>query len=683
MPHTGSTPESFFRCAIGQSLFYRRSAGFFSTGIFSLFNIEILDFVLRGGRIELICSNQLAREDLNQLQESQLELSPEENISQQISCLDKEEITSNALAFFGTLIKNRVLNLKIAQYSTGGLFHDKTGCFEDNLGNAVTFRGSSNETYMGWSKYGNFETLETFCSWDDRDAERVINHQNYLEKIWENRHPGLKVLKLSELTEKQIIGRSRQEIDDFRSVILMYGREAEKSEKTGSKKRNLMPFQAETLNNWKRENSRGIIKHATGSGKTVTAIHAIEEHIKTGSPAIVAVPSVLLLKQWHQEILIDIPDATIQLCGAGNSSWKKSSRLSNLLRQSANKKGAIILVVLDTMTSPEFMRKLTNLANVLLVSDEVHSLGSTKASSVLRLKFGKRLGLSATPERYRDPEGTKLILDFFSQILNPIISIEDAIANGRLVNYLYNPYPVHLDEMEMDNWRKLTKQIIQVGSTKGEKMSASLKERRRMLLIRRSRIAKKAASKIQVACSIISKYYKGGEYWLVYCEDTDQLNSINYSLSQNGIQSHIYTSGMEGSKEAELADYIKRGGVMLSIRCLDEGVDIPKISHAVIVASSQNPRQFIQRRGRVLRKDGVKEKAVIYDLFCIPNLVGNQVPDALIKGELKRAIEFSESALNSRVSLNKIRKEFINCGLNLDDFCHDDLEMLLHESEGA
>jgi len=610
----------------------------------------------------------LTREDINIIDDSSCTSDINENVENQINELEQEEITNDALLFFSTLIKHNILSIKIAEHSTGGLFHDKTGCFSDKFGNSVSFRGSANETFMGWSMYGNFETLETFKSWDLKDIERVESHKNYLTNLWNDKQPGLKVSFLNEIVKGKLVSKSYEDIDDFRPVLEKWKKSnAYKHLIINNKnKRVLKDFQKDTLKNWKEMNFSGIIKHATGSGKTVTAISAIEEHISDGSPVIILVPSILLLKQWYEEILIDISDATIQLCGGGHSEWKKGYRLTNLLTVNNEKKGAIIIVVLDTMVSSSFLSKLRNLDKVLLVADEVHTLGSNQGKSILNFNFGKRLGLSATPERHRDPEGTENILNFFGQILTPVISIKDAIENGRLVNYLYEPIMVKLNEGEMQQWQKLTLQIVKSGYGKNKKITPIDAERIKMLFIKRSRVAKKASAKISIACSTIMENYTKGEHWLVYCEDTEQLNQINEALRIEGISPYIYKSEMQGSKENELLDYIKNSGIMLSIKCLDEGIDIPKISHAVIMASSQNPRQFIQRRGRVLRADSYKQKAVIFDLFAMPNENSNDVPDGLIRSELLRALEFSESSLNNIISMSRIRTFFIDMGLDLD-----------------
>lgn len=172
-----------------------------------------------------------------------------------------------------------------------------------------------------------------------------------------------------------------------------------------------------------------------------------------------------------------------------------------------------------------------------------------------------------------------------------------------------------------------------------------------MLLIQRSRIAKKASGKPHLAVEVIKKWFEEGQSWLIYCEDVEQLRETIQLLKFEGCKPIEYHSSMEGDRNATLDWFRKFGGVLVSIKCLDEGVDIPNVSHALILASSQNPRQFIQRRGRVLRKAPGKNLAVIHDAIVVPLSINDEPEQlSLLKSELLRAIEFSNSALNKSAS---------------------------------
>lgn len=680
LPFTDHSSEVFFTSALNASVFYRRASGYFSSAVLSLFKSSFLDFAKRGGRIEIVCSNHLSIDDFEVLENA--EKISEKAILEQIRILDADESTRDQLQFFGTLIKFGVLDLKVAQYLKGGIFHDKTGAFYDANKDIVTFRGSANETYMGWSEEGNFETLETFCSWREEDRERVENHAQYLDSIWNNTRNGLLVKPISDMTRNEMVLKSREDLDDFKDAIRKdLSKKLQKSDEGSGEetKRELFGFQKEVLKNWEDNNYRGIIKHATGSGKTVTAIEAIKRHIQEGKSAVVLVPSILLLRQWSEELRLALPNVAIQVCGGGDDTWKRAGRLRRLLSHAGAGVGSIILATLDTASSAEFLSKLIKLETLLCVIDEAHNLGSTSKLQIMELNFGKRLGLSATPERHLDIEGTRLIFNFFDGVLKPEVSIFDAIKMGRLVNYQYFPMAVHLDSEELKEYNEYTKKIIR--SLGGRGKNEALTDTTKTLLIQRSRIVKKAHMKVSIAVNIVAKSYREGQYWLLYCEDTDQLESLNERLRLEGINPRIYTTTMKGSKEAELSDYVKRGGVMLSIGCLDEGVDIPKISHAVILASSQNPRQFIQRRGRVLRVDGVKDKAVIYDLFTLPPLEADNFPLNILKVELKRADEFAQFALNKYTAMIDIKDCFIEMGLDLRQYFAAEAEIIADEGE--
>lgn len=195
-----------------------------------------------------------------------------------------------------------------------------------------------------------------------------------------------------------------------------------------------------------------------------------------------------------------------------------------------------------------------------------------------------------------------------------------------------------------------------------------------MLLIQRSRIAKKAAFKVRLACDVLKAHFEKGQSWLVYCEDADQLAQVLTALRHEGMDPVEYHSRMEGDRAATMSWFRSFGGVLVSIRCLDEGVDIPDVSHALILASSQNPRQFIQRRGRVLRRALGKQVAVLHDAIVVPvNADDEPEQISLLKSELARAIEFSDHAINKGAGA-ELRKIAISMGVNPDSLLDSGFE---------
>jgi superfamily II DNA or RNA helicase len=435
-----------------------------------------------------------------------------------------------------------------------------------------------------------------------------------------------------------------------------------------SPRREPLPHQRNALAAWHENGRRGILEHATGSGKTFTAITALKDHTAAGKPAIVLVPSRLLLEQWNDELRAEIPDAALLLAGGGNSHWKTSNRLQGMTANDGNLGGRIVLATMATAASAEFRASIVESDDLMLVADEVHQLGSPYNSNFLSVNAGPRLGLSATPKRYGDPDGTAKLMDYFAGVVPPPFTLQDAIRDGRLVEYEYFPHPINLTATEADEWKKISIDIRNeiARQREDEHGQKPLSERAKMLLIKRSRIAKKASKKIDLAREVIKQHYHEGEHWLVYCEDSDQLAEVRDALRADGFSPIEYHSNMEGDRHATLEWFKTFGGLLVSIRCLDEGVDIPAISHALILASSQNPRQFIQRRGRVLRKFPGKDYAVIHDAIVVPvSLELEPEQTSLLKAEMLRSIEFANNALNKSAGA-ELREIATNLGFNPD-----------------
>ncbi len=302
-----------------------------------------------------------------------------------------------------------------------------------------------------------------------------------------------------------------------------------------------------------------------------------------------------------------------------------------------------------------------------MVADEVHRLGSPENQNALCIDATARLGLSATPERYGDPTGTQILFDYFGPILEPVFTLRDAISVGRLVPYVYEPSTVGLTPDETEDWIARTARIRQIYAREADEVQhGRMSDYLRTLLIQRARIAKKAAMKLERACDLVDNKWQAGDHWLVYCEDTEQLRTLLGELRQRGIDALEYRSQMSGDRDATLSRYKQIGGVLVSIRCLDEGVDIPDVSHALILASSRNSREFVQRRGRVLRTAPGKYEATVFDLLVVPeSRTGADEFDSLVFGEIARAAEFAKDAANDG-ALTFLKRLCIELGIDPD-----------------
>lgn len=286
----------------------------------------------------------------------------------------------------------------------------------------------------------------------------------------------------------------------------------------------------------------------------------------------------------------------------------------------------------------------------MLVADEVHRLGSTKHRAILdETLFGARLGLSATPERAGDPAGTAALLEFFRGILEPRYSLSDAVQDGVLCRYFYRPHAVELTSDEHAEWKTLTAELSRLFARRASAAGADLDDRIQRLLLKRARIVKRASAKVPLAVDVIRQNYERGQRWIIYCDDLDQLTEVSAALSRERYVNLPFHSQMDGDRNQTLRWIERKGGIVVAIRCLDEGVDVPSVTHALILASSKNPREYIQRRGRVLRISPGKSLAYIHDTIVTPpssDEEGQGRPDPVTAGELARALQFASHANN-------------------------------------
>ena len=662
--------EDFYIPCLTNASIYDRAVGYFRSSVYLMVGASTVEFAKRGGRIRLVCSPSLTPEDATSIQVGykEREQAVKHALLLEIDQLLADGQTEYRTRVLATLVATGSLDIRIAIRPEGtGIFHDKIGVFSDSEGDSVSFLGSANETWSGWSDKGNHEAIEVFCSWhDDPENARVLRHREYFERLWKGLAPGVEVVDFPEEARLKL---DRASLGDVDRVDLNILRRVDNGRKP-------MRHQIEAIAAWNARGGRGIFEHATGSGKTFLALTAIKPHLDRGLPALIFVPSALLLKQWHMETVEVFPKATIMLAGAGNTRWAKGSRLSSMTSASTNLGQRIVLSTMQTGASEAFRSSLCDGSHLLVVADEVHQIGSLYNSQALEIESGSRLGLSATPSRYGDAEGTAKILNYFGDIIPPPFTLQDAILAGRLVPYEYFPHAVNLTADESSEWAAVTKRIglEVVKSERDDSGGRALSEKTKMLLIERSRIAKKAANKVHLAVDVLAKNYLEGQRWLVYCEDTAQMKEVQRAFRDAGIACTEYHTAMTGDPEETLRWFKVAGGVLVSIKCLDEGVDIPSADHALILSSSQNPRQFIQRRGRVLRKSEGKYLARIHDALVMPVCLDEE-PDqmSLLKSEFLRAVEFARSAMN-RTAVADLRSVATRLGIDPDELINDGYE---------
>jgi len=657
--------SAFYLPAVASATRYDRAVGFFSSTIFLLAWPSLKQFVAAGGRMRLICSPVLSDLDQDALREGyseRAEAQASDEIRAEFGRMLASPLLAKPATVLATLVAQGAIDCKLAWVgeTAGGrprrLFHDKIGLLSDGQ-DEVAFKGSMNETWPGLSLDGNLESVDVFVSWGgEREQERIADERSYFERLWNNDWPGVTTVPLPDSARAEIVSAADAALwPEFVDEICLELEQASTWSPEADRPGGRLPHahQLNALDSWVDAGRRGIFEHATGSGKTFTALCAINDALRRDEIVLVLVPSDLLFQQWKGELQQAFAPRGLQLllCGAGNAGWKDNARLRNWTQPSlASGPPRIVLATLQTASSAAFLGLCEGGDHLFLVADEVHRLGATGAQRIFTLDSGARLGLSATPERAGDPEGTQAILDYFEGVVPPPFGIAEAIASGALTPYAYSVHPIYLGAEEQERWQTLTdeyRRLYARAESGGDTSEAGIAARLKMLLIRRARIVKAARGKIEVAARVLRSHYRPGQRWIVYCDDQTQLGEVREALLAAGLTDvHEYHSAMAGDRGRTLDKFNSVGGIVVSIRCLDEGVDIPAVSHALILASSRNPREFIQRRGRVLRRAPGKTLAYLHDVIVAPHASDEGDGNSILAGEIARAIEFGSHAIN-------------------------------------
>lgn len=631
--------DEFFGPCLKASISYDRATGFFASSVFVLVGVPVAEFALRGGHIRLVCSPRLTSDDLQAIEEGYQRRQAGESVLRELDGILEDPVGGAAARLLATLVSVGAMDIRLALRSdpAEGLFHDKVGIFTDVEGVRVTFMGSANETWSAWSGRGNHEYFHAFASWRDADRERVVDDAEYFESLWEGREEGLAVIPFPDL--------ARERLEDLVHPDGVAAAEEElrvAADVAGRPPRPVLrPHQSSAVESWKSRGYQGILEHATGSGKTITALACIECALRSGKRAVVLVPSVTLLRQWHHEALAYFgSDAEILLVGGGNLEWRAGSLLRDFLSAGS---GRIVIATMDTGASEDFVGRIADVDGLLLVADEVHRVGSSRRRRVLTVDAEWRLGLSATWKREGDAGGTEAIGNYFGSVLEPRYGIGDAIADGYLCEYRYFVHGVELDADERHRWAEMSTAVSRMLAMSDGEMTDSV----RNLLVRRARIVKNARGKVGLASQVLAESYQDGDAWLLYCDDSTQLREVRHAVEERGLHCFEYHTNMAGDSLASLEEFSRSGGIMLSINCLDEGIDIPRISHALILASSTTRREFVQRRGRVLRRHESKHRAAIHDVLVTPGGFDDPTSVTFLRTELARAREFLGSATDS------------------------------------
>lgn len=685
--------KDFYGPCLAVSHEYDRAVGYFRANIYRELGEDLLNFVIHGGKVRIVCSPDIPEPDEMAAREG-YDLRGKRSYEQQtadilssLEIMRKNPKEADCLDMLRLLIEKESLELFIAT-RPGGVFHRKIGVFRDKSGNIVAFSGSGNETQRAISAiedWANDEVFDVYRSWGmDFESSRAESKDGYLTRLIAGGTNRTKTRRINQI-EREFLSRFRRYSNYEECREGARNRSSRPIMEENLEKYAMSPYyyQLQAIDSWNKAGRVGMISMATGTGKTVTALFAIKDLINEGRPILILVPSQILLDQWLKSIRSMFPTVPI-LCAGGSYDWRANNY--KRLFVSKNKSPRIVLATMDTASSNDFMEFFNQAYEPVLVADEAHRLGSEQRRRILQLNFKERLGLSATPERLFDEEGSSALRNFFGE--TPVYDLamgssvkissetekEVPVLGRFLSRYTYDFKIAHLTQNEQQEWDVLTKKIrrywARIKSTEEQESLDLADNQLKLLLIKRASIVKLAEEKIKMARQIISEDYPSESRWIVYCQDENQLNQVAKALKADHPYTNIlvYHSKMSDEERQLVLDlFEKEPGIIVSIRCLDEGVDIPSADGALILASSTNPREYVQRRGRVLRKARGKIGARIIDVIVLPESSDEEdVPLSIVKGELARAYEFASLSENKDV-LHRLWKICVQYGVRIGE----------------
>lgn len=668
--------QDFYVPVLDQSVSYDRIAGFFSSSSLSIAARGIAGLIKNNGKMRLITSPKFSQEDAKIL----MDLREQEKVFfEDILLLGLNDIESSFekdhLEALGWMLSNGYLEMKIAYLIDGSddvlsnyIFHQKIGILKDDEGNKLSFSGSINETASGWTK--NIEEFKVFKEWSQGEKPFYDADEMRFRNLWEGKRTNVKIIDLPQAIKNKLIEYST----DF-SVENFIAKSYIKSRKSSliEEKLSLFEYQQKAVNMWESNNYQLLFEMATGTGKTRTALACMNKAITREKKIVVVVscPQTTLSKQWKDN---EIKPAGFRfdeelIADSTNNNWRTmfNSILSKI--SIGYYKSAIIYTTHMTSCSKDFIEYILQSdleIEFCFIGDEVHGLGAPKSKAALLNRYKYRIGLSATPKRWFDDYGTSIISEFFGNksfqfsIADALTTINPLTNKPFLVDYYYYPVFVCLTEKELEEYRKLSNRIRRLSSY--SETSDEYQKLYEKLLFARANIQKNAYMKYSILNKILLSIEKV-ENTLIFVSDV-QIDEVMRQLRELRIIAHRFTQKQGtvprkqfgGISEREyLIENFKKGNykALVAISCLDEGIDIPSADTAILMSNSTNPREYVQRIGRVIRQMKDKRIAYIYDFIVEPNwniylpIEMKKFEREIFEKELMRANDMSLNAINN------------------------------------
>lgn len=707
-------PIDFFSECLCNSNRFDLKLGFFSSSAIRILSDGFALFLFNGGTMRLIINNILSTQDKNAIIAGStknpvtvFDLNDISTLKNTLSENDKHFF--DCLAW---LISEKRIEIKvISPKDTEGIAHTKEGVFSDDK-NVVGFNGSCN--FSRTALLENKESIDVNCDWDgDISNAKLNNTISKFESTFSGNDDSVQYINPSEIITSITSNFGGQSIDELleigkelietkkgtpiRQTIKNALNKAKKQvviqiemiKEEESKPKFPYPkgpreYQQKAFENWRDNNQQGLFAMATGTGKTITSLNCLlEEYYITGHyKGLILVPTMSLVEQWEQECeKFNFKDNIIKVYSANN--WQSELSRLETLKLLNTDFSFVIIATYASFITPKFQSQYKELSkNTLLIADECHNIGSSSILKKLKSShLTKRIGLSATPKRQYQDEINNTIREFFGERTEVeytfSYTMEDAIKKEpkALCPYRYYPHIVRLTDSEFIEYVDYTRKIVAMHPKNEEE-----KEIYNRLCISRQRIIHKAENKLGIFKSILQKEYakrKNLKYTLVYVPEGLADDDVIFDATKADILQeteadrnllNLYTRtigelfdnvpvkqfiGSTSSIERQkiLKDFANGDlQIITSMKCLDEGIDVPRSELAIFCASTGNPRQFIQRRGRILRLADGKDEAVIYDLVVVPDPCGDdslfKTEQSEVEKELHRVRDFAEMSEN-------------------------------------
>jgi len=668
--------------------------GYFSSSAINTLSVGFAKFIYSGGSVRIVANHILSKEDKMTILQAN-----NSNIQVPLDLTDITDIKSKldeyGIHFFkciAYLISVKRIEIKIIKpLNNKGIAHYKSGIFYDGF-DKVSFDASCNFTAYGLME--NAESLKCNLSTDGQlSFLKIQEDEEYFEKIFNGEAHHLQYLSpedievaikqefgdpnLNELLieEKELLEKRRKAYSGNKKYSKLFESMEMEIEQIANEPR--FPFteerdiQKNAYKAWVQNSCNGIFAMATGSGKTVTALNCLLKQYKEYGiyKAIIVVPTQALALQWEDEV------KSFNFQNIVSTHTEKEWRpilnrytTRSILKQDLN---LILITTYSTFNRTDiqsFIKKTKGIESFIYIADEAHNIGSSSSLKNLPEKISKRIGLSATPERIYDDAGSEKLYSFFNSRPPEYTfryTMKQAIDDKILCNYDYHPIFVQLTDIEMKEYKLLTDKLRKFIDSK----TGQYKKEAEMLLLRRKHVIHKAENKKLAILNLLQELkttkrldytfvfvpegyepdYSEKEEFDIQLEDLHIIDEYAQLFKNHGYSYHKYISGIE-DPQSVLKSFAKGEiQILLAMKCLDEGVDIPRTEHAIFCSSTGNPRQFVQRRGRVLRRSKEKLKATIWDLIVVPPDIStdsSSLEKNLFTSEVKRIVNFATLADN-------------------------------------